>query len=160
MSVMYARNDVRSISVAEAHGGCGIVHERETGPDGRPSDLFFVDCPQCESFLLADPLWARTLDDVPESPDEARARLAFESRGAKALTSLRALALAKMAGLDAGEVSPELRAMITAGPVRVPGVTVCESGHDNSPGSRYCSTCGRPMSGPAAKASLPSGDSQ
>jgi len=155
MSVMYARNDIRSISISEAHGGCGEQHERPAG-----ADLWFVDCPQCELYLLGDPLWARNPDDVPESPDEAKATAALESRGSKALSSLRVLALAKMAGVTPAEISPELSKILTAGPVRVPGITVCSAGHDNAPGSRYCSACGTKMGGPAVAGSLPPGEAQ
>lgn len=159
MSVMYARNDIRSVSISEGHGGCGQPHERLTGPDGRPADVFFIDCPQCELYLLADPLWARSLDEVPESPDEAKARAVADSKGARQLANLRVMALAKLARISPDEIAPELKAMLTSGPVRVPGVTVCEDGHDNTPGSRYCRTCGKPMSGPAARA-LQAGDGE
>jgi len=152
MSVMYARNDIRSIAISEAHGGCGQPHERGAGPDGTPEDFWFVDCPQCEMYLASDPLWAKNPDDVPESPDEAKATAAFEARGSKALSRLRVLALAKMAGVAPAEISPELSKMLTAGPVRVPGITVCSAGHDNAPGSRYCSSCGTRMGAPAASA--------
>ena len=56
------------------------------------------------------------------------------------------------------EIGPDLSKMLTSGPVRIPGVTVCDAGHDNAAGSRYCSTCGAKMGGPAAAAELPAGD--
>lgn len=158
MSVMYARSDILSVSVSEAHGGCGQPHVRPAGPDGRPSDTWFVDCPMCELFLAADPLWAKNPDDVPQTADEVKAMEAFNSRGAKALSQLRTLALAKMAGVTPDEIGPDLSKMLTSGPVRIPGVTVCDAGHDNAPGSRYCSTCGARMGGPSAAAELPAGD--
>ena len=155
MSVMYARSDIQSISISEAHGGCGQAHVRPSG-----DDLWFVDCPDCELYLKGDPLWAQNADEVPETADETKAREAFETRGTKALSSLRVLALAKMAGVTPSEISPELSKMLTSGPVRVPGITVCGAGHDNAPGSRYCSACGMKMSAPAAAASLPAGDAE
>jgi hypothetical protein len=157
MSVMYARNDIQSIAISEAHGGCGQRHERQAGPDGRPDDLWYVECPQCELYLASDPLWARNPDEVPESPDEAKATAAFESRGNKALSAMRVLALTRMAGVSPAELSPELSKMLTAGPVRVPGITVCSAGHDNAPGSRYCSTCGTRM-GAAGAGAIAAGD--
>jgi hypothetical protein len=153
VSVMYARNDVQSIRISEAHGGCGEPHARAAA-----DELWFVDCPACELYLAADPLWAKTPDEVPETRDEAKAREAFEARGSKALSSLRVLALARMAGVTAGEISPELSKMLTAGPVRVPGITLCSAGHDNGPGSRFCSTCGTSMAGAMAAQALPAGD--
>lgn len=36
MTLMYARNDVMSINVGEAHGGCGKAHHREVGENGYP----------------------------------------------------------------------------------------------------------------------------
>jgi hypothetical protein len=158
VTVRYARADIQAVTVGEGHGGCGEEHRREPDPDGRPADVFFVDCDMCELFLSRDPLWSASLDELPESPDQEKARLAFEQKGAKQLSSLRTLALARMAGITASDVPAELKAMITSGPVRVPGITVCSAGHDNVPGSRYCSTCGTPMSGPAAKGELPAGD--
>ena len=155
MSVMYARNDIQSINISGAHGGCGEPHERPAD-----ADPWFVDCPQCALYLAGDPLWAKSPDDVPESPDQAKAMAALESRGNKALSSLRVLALSKMAGISPAEISPELSKMLTAGPVRVPGITVCANGHDNAPGSRYCSACGSKMGATAAAAALPAGETR
>lgn len=97
---------------------------------------------------------------MPETFDQIKAREAFEARGSRALSSLRVLALAKMAGVNPAEISPELSKMLTAGPVRVLGITVCSDGHDNAPGSRYCSSCGTKMGGPAAAGALPPGEAQ
>jgi len=49
--------------------------------DKRPGDLWFLDCPQCELFLAADPLWAKNPGDVPETSDEAKAREAYGGGG-------------------------------------------------------------------------------
>ena len=42
-----------------------------------------VDCPQCTSFLDGDPLWARSLAEVPESHDEIKARQQYELAGSR-----------------------------------------------------------------------------
>jgi hypothetical protein len=117
-------------------------------------------CPQCAVYLATDPLWARNPDEVPQTADEVKALEAFETRGAKALSSLRVLALAKMAGVTSSEISPELTRMLTATPVRVPGITVCGAGHDNAPGSRYCSACGVKMGRATTAGELAAGDPQ
>jgi hypothetical protein len=63
-------------------GDCGHVHERDRDRAGRYVQPFALSCRgQCEEFLRTEPLWASTLPDLPESPDEAKERKNYELRG-------------------------------------------------------------------------------
>jgi len=53
-----------------------------------------VDCPQCTSFLDGDPLWARSLAEVPESHDEIKARQQYELAGSCNQWALLTMAVA------------------------------------------------------------------
>jgi hypothetical protein len=149
----YAPSDMTQVCVSPGHGGCGELHRRETGPDGYPVQPWRLDCDPCATALLAlDDRWSATVEDITETFDEKKARARFESRGVHERDAIMALAMARLAGISAAEIPPSVAKMITGAQARVPGVTVCGRGHDNTPGSRFCRECGSPMTKPAAAA--------
>lgn len=154
----YAPSDMVSVNIpAEGDRGCGEIHLREIGPDGYGVQPWRVDCVPCSTWLLAnDNRWSATVEDIVETFDEKKARERFELRGAKDRDALTALALARFAGISQAEIPASISQMLSGVPAHVPGVTLCPSGHDNTPGSRYCRECGSAMSGRAAAGALTS----
>ena len=144
---MYAPSDLQQISVGPGHGGCGETHLRDGDPWG-------VDCPQCEDYLRADGRWSPTVRGIPETYDQKLDREHYEKAGIQARDSLLAIAMARMSGIGNDQIPPVLQKMLTGTPAHVPGVTVCPSGHDNTPGNRYCGQCGTAMTVTAAKGEL------
>lgn len=156
---VYAPSDFASVTVpADERGGCGQPHFRDTGPDGYPVQPWALTCPGCETYLLVtDGRWVKDPMDIPPTFDEKRAADRFKERGAADKDALLVLAMSRMAGLSPAEIPPSLSKMLSGLPAHVPGVTVCASGHDNVPGSRFCRDCGTPMTRPAAVAAVTSG---
>lgn len=141
---LYARSDLASVTVSAAHGGCGEVHVRPA-PGGNPDPVWKLTCVPCEAHLRTDPLWSPTLSEVPETPDEEKARTDFENRGAIDRDQVMALAMAKLAGVDLPET---MRRPISGLQPHVPvvaGEIVCEYGHPNEAGSKFCAECGSPL---------------
>jgi hypothetical protein len=142
---VWARSDLASITVSVAHGGCGLVHTRPA-PGGNPVKTWKLECGVCEPYLAKDPLFATSLADLPETPDETKGREDFAKRGATDRDNVLALAMAKLAGVELPQTirqaisgaSPEIHAAIA-------GKMVCENGHDNEPGSKFCQECGGRM---------------
>ncbi|HEX9520970.1 MAG TPA: hypothetical protein VF940_32920 [Streptosporangiaceae bacterium] len=88
-----------------------------------------VDCPQCTSFLDGDPLWARSLAEVPESHDEIKARQQYELAGSCNQWALLTMAVARLAGIRQAEISPVFQQMISGLPPHAGTVLLCPSGH-------------------------------
>jgi len=157
---MYAPSDMDQINVSPAHGGCGTPHRRETGPDGLRVQPWAVTCPgKCEVFLESDGRWSKTVEEIQETYDETRARERYELKGVKDRDALLAVAVARMAGIDASQIPPAVQRMISGLQPHIPvaGEMVCPRGHANVPGGRYCAQCGAQMSAPVPAASLPAG---
>ncbi len=155
MSV-YARSDLASVTVSAAHGGCGEVHVRPA-PGGVPVQPWALDCDVCSDYLRSDSHWAVTPSEIPETHDETKSREDFEKRGAKDKDAVLTLALARLAGIPAGELPESLTRMISGAPLHVPVVTAqleCPSGHAQPAGQKFCGECGSPMSAPVSKAAL------
>jgi hypothetical protein len=149
--MMYTQSDVASITVSpEGHGGCGQAHVRDVDESGYPVQPWGVSCPECEPYLRTDKQWAATVDDIPPTHDEKKAAEKFRERGQQDKDALLVLAMSRMAGVSAAEIPPTLTKMLTGLPAHVPGVTVCSTGHENMPGSRFCRQCGTSMARPAA----------
>lgn len=148
---LWARSDLASITVSAAHGGCAQVHTRPA-PGGNPDPVWKLDCVPCESHLRSDPLWSATLSEVPETPDETKAREDFEKRGALDRDGVMAMALAKLAGVELPET---LRRPISGLAPHIPAVTgakvLCEAGHDNEPGMKFCGECGASLRAPVKR---------
>lgn len=149
---LYARADVDQENVSvDGHGGCGTPHFRPKGSDGSRVALWELSCPQCEVFLAESPNWSRTISEVPETPDEEKARTDFEKRGAIDRDQVMALAMAKLAGVDLPET---MRRPISGLQPHVPviaGEIVCEYGHPCDAGSKFCAECGSPLTVPAKR---------
>ncbi len=150
----YAREDLASVTVSAAHGGCGQVHTRPA-PGGNPVAVWKLDCPQCEKHLASDPLWAATVSEIPETPDAKLMREDWEKRGIKDRDNVLALALGKLAGVDLPETlrMPELAQQAQA----IAGKLVCEAGHDCDPGSKFCPECGAAVRRTIPVAACPQG---
>jgi hypothetical protein len=151
---LYARSDVMSVSVPIDSGGCNSQHSRPV-INGAPVKPFALTCAPCESFLKerASDIWATTEADIPETPDEVKGREDFAKRGATDRDNVLAIAMAKLAGVELPQTirqaisgaSPEIHAAIA-------GKMVCENGHDNEPGSKFCQECGGRMRQPVIAA--------
>lgn len=149
---VWARSDLASITVSVAHGGCGLVHTRPA-PGGNPVKTWKLECGVCEPYLAKDPLFATSLADLPETPDETKGREDFAKRGATDRDNVLAIAMAKLAGVELPQTirqaisgaSPEIHAAIA-------GKMVCENGHDAEPGSKFCQECGGRMRQPVIAA--------
>lgn len=153
---LWARSDLASVTVSAAHGGCNSVHVRPA-PGGNPDPVWKLDCPQCEEFLRTDPLWTSTLSELPETYDEVKSREDFERRGALDRDQVMALAMAKLAGV---ELPDTMRRPISGLAPHVPAIggakMVCDAGHDNEPGMKFCGECGIPLR-TSAKRTCPDG---
>ena len=150
---LFARSDVVSVAVPVSSGGCGATHTREV-THGAPAKHFELICPPCEAHLKerAPDIWATTLADIPETPDEIKGREDFAKRGATDRDNVLAIAMAKLAGV---ELPQTIRQAISGASPALPaiaGIMVCEQGHDCEPGSKYCSECGSPMRRPSLAA--------
>lgn len=77
---LYARSDVMSVALSKDHGGCGATHTRPV-THGAPAKVWALDCAPCEDHLRSDPHWAVDALEIPETPDEIRARETQEKRG-------------------------------------------------------------------------------
>ena len=135
--MIYPRNDVCSITVSAAHGGCGVPHVRQEG-----AVMWGVSCPQCSDFLRTDPNWLTVVENIPESPDEQQHREAAERNiGRRQVAAMDAAAgmLALLAGpreLLAG--GPAGRAARGRPPCRKCSAAVL-------PAARFCGSCGAPV---------------
>ncbi len=155
--MIYPPSDFVAVIIpAEGGRGCGAEHRRPDGPDGRPVQPWALSCAGgCEAWLLAhDSRWVQQPEDIRETFDEIKARERFELRGTKDRDALVALALARMAGVSQAEIPSSIAKALSGLPAHVPGVVVCGSGHDNRPGSRFCSACGEQLGRPAAAAAI------
>ena len=141
---LYARADLASVTVSAAHGGCGNIHVRPA-PGGNPVKVWKLDCALCETHLSKDDLWATSLADLPETPDETKGREDFAKRGATDRDNVLAIAMAKLAGV---ELPQTIRQAISGASPALPAIAgklVCENGHDAEPGSKFCQECGAAM---------------
>lgn len=146
----FARSDLASVTVSAAHGGCGQVHARPA-PGGKPVDVWELTCEPCSAYLRTDPLWAATLSEVGETPDEKLTREDFEKRGTYDRDAVMAMAMAKLAGVELPET---LRRPLTGLKPHIAvtsGKVVCEAGHDNEPGSKFCGECGVTLRAPSKR---------
>ncbi len=152
---MFARSDIQSIIVGEAHGGCGMPHVREIGPDGYPSAVWSVDCPRCERFLEGDSMWAKTIAEIPLTLDQDLAAKQYERVGAQQQAALLTAAVARLAGFEGAEIPPVIRGMLSGQRPALGPVMLCPSGHaGNVPGSKFCASCGAPLSAAQAPREL------
>lgn len=153
---VYARSDVAAVAISTEHGGCGQQHSRPVDAAGDPAKLWALTCHGgCEDVLRADPLWASTVAEIPETPDEKTIREDWDKRGASDQQYVQALALAKLAHLDIPESLTRVVGAVRS--PQTPAVTVdCPNGHA-VPGGKFCAECGASLSGVPLEA-IPSVD--
>jgi hypothetical protein len=134
--VIYARSDVQSITVSEAHRGCGTPHARPEGE--RPWGLA---C-SCEDFLRGDPnMWSVHADEVPLSHNEERAAAAAEKNAHK-----RQLDVVSSAGALLALLAGPRDVLAGAAPRLVPAGAECRKcASVVGPGVRFCGHCGSPV---------------
>jgi hypothetical protein len=133
--MIYARSDIQSVSISEAHGGCGQAHQR---PEGER--VWALSCERCEGHLRTDPLWTANLDELPLTPDEQKA----DANREKNLARRQMHATESAAGLLAMLAGPhDLLAGKTAVPV--PESAECHKCAGSVPvTARFCGHCGAP----------------
>lgn len=146
MALMYARSDVAHVVVPPEGGGCGRGHSRPV-IQGAPARIWRLDCQHCSNSptIRADPLWAATISEIPETPDEKRAREDLELRGSRDRDQIMALALARLAGMP--EAADSLQTLLSgtanAGTPHDLGATKdCPNGHTVSSIQNFCGECG------------------
>ena len=151
---LMARSDLVSVSVSRDHGGCGARHDRPV-TEGAPEKLWTLTCPQCTGALKSDPLWAGSEAEIPETPDEVKAREDREKRGERARDGQVATALEKLAAMpDAFETLTKILAgnmLAQQGALDAP-VALCRDGHQNPSSARFCGECGVSMAEAAGSA--------
>lgn len=164
---IYARNDVLHVSLSRSHGGCGQGHSRPVENGAPVKTWAFDECPACERVLLTDPLWSRTMSQLPETHDEKLTREDEESRGKRDAGQATAQALKELSSLgQLPEIMAQLAAMMNAnkghredppsagfGPYS-PILRVCENSHSVPDGNKFCGECGGTI--PTGKDSLSS----
>lgn len=145
---LFARSDVMSVTISKAHGGCGVVHRRPV-VNGKAIQIWKLDCPRCQAHLANDPLWAGNPSDIPPTVDEQRASENRDVILGRSRDDIMALALAKLAGLPAGDM---LNSAATQAAEQ--GVVTCSNGHDNFPTAKFCAECGGKLGTTAASAAM------
>ena len=133
--MIYARSDIQSITVSEAHGGCGQPHVR---PEGEHT--WGLACERCGDHLRGSALWSDTEDSIPATYDEQQAEQAREKNFAKRQFH----AAESAAGLLALLAGPQdLLAGTTA---KIAPAAECRKCGAGSPAeARFCLKCGAPM---------------
>jgi hypothetical protein len=137
----FGRSDIMSVSVSAVHGGCGSVHRRPF-INGSPAETWELNCPQCAGYLETDPLWANNLADVPPTYDEKRGEESANFTFTKNRDDILTMALAKIAGLDTGDLMSRIKAQGAAH-----SLVKCPAGHDNFTGTKFCGECGARIGG-------------
>jgi hypothetical protein len=84
---------------------------------------------------------------LPETFDETKSREDFERRGAKDKDAIMTLAIARLAGVDPGELPDSLTRMISGAKAHLPQTVDCPDGHPNVPDQKFCGECGKPVRG-------------
>lgn len=176
----YARRDITHTFQS---GGCGQGHSRPV-IKGAPVKIWGLDCPPCEAVIFgdgkpkklvhivdkktgqvlrqervadADPLWSRTPDTIPMTPDEERTHALRIERGEQQLRALESIASLEKSRInfrDRPDVLFYLREQELPEDI-LQGTLVCVNGHDVPGGQPFCGQCGASM---AARAAIGSGD--
>ena len=179
---LFARADLMLVAIPVTSGGCGATHSRPV-THGAPNKTWELKCAPCESYLRGDkkdkiirvipgdkelqipsrmehiadtdPHWATTPEGVPPTPDEQYVNKIRARKGDEELSRLQALIAAKAAGIDVPANAMWLLEQ-TFDPRVIKGTVLCPDGHDNISGSKFCSTCAKPV---GARTILQIGDS-
>lgn len=179
---LYARSDLCSISIPASSGGCGQTHYRDTTKSGTLARQWKLECPACEAYLRgdnkpkvikvtggdknkgipsrmehvadADPHWAAAPEAVPPTPDEEKIHSVRAELGKEQLEMLQAFAAATAAGLD---IPREAMYVLEKNfdPRILKGTLVCQNGHENHAGAKFCGDCGISL---AVRSAIEAGD--
>ena len=172
---VYARSDVMSVSIPVSSGGCGNSHSRPV-TNGAPVKTWGLTCTDCEKYLRGDykgkiirvtpgdkdlqipsrmehvadgdPHWSTTPEGIPLNPDEQHINKIRAKKGDEELSRLQALIAAKAAGIDVPANAMWLLEQ-TFDPRVIKGTVICQEGHENTSGAKFCATCGVKMDGKA-----------
>lgn len=142
---MHARSDVSAVTISPAIGGCGELHSRPVH-QGAPIKLWTLECEPCESQLINDSHWSRTISGIPETPDEKAYREDQETKGRLDQQNQTAEALAKLGSLgDLPAAIAQLATMFSNPDHRRQDGQACTScGSRGVMGSKFCGECGKP----------------
>lgn len=143
---MHARSDVSAVTISPASGGCGELHGRPVN-QGAPVKLWTLSCEPCETQLINDPHWSRTISGIPETPDEKAYREDQETKGRLDQQNQTAEALSKLGSLgDLPSAIARLADMFSGDPKRERGATTLKSctgcGVAWSADVKFCPECG------------------
>lgn len=142
---MHARSDVSAVSISPAHGGCGETHSRPVH-QGAPAKLWTLECDKCETHLIKDAHWSRTLSGIPETPDEKAHREDQEQKGRLDQQNQTAEALAKLGSLGDLPAAIAQLAQMFANPEHAQknasGVPCASCGVVLRPNAKFCAECG------------------
>ena len=107
-------------------------------------------------MLKDDPLWAGSVSEIPETPDEVRVREDRDKRGAKEQSEATGVALEELAKMPG--ILEALTALVAGQKVTVAVVEPCrDCGTSVTAGQRFCPECG--ARDPAGAAPIPSAPS-
>jgi hypothetical protein len=134
--MIYARSDIQAITVSDAHGGCGVLHER---PEGERA--WGLECGVCEGHLRTDPMWTTRRDEIPETHDEKANREAMERNANR----IQIRATEEAAGLIALLTGPRDLLAGQAPALAAGGVECRRCGTTVRGGARFCDECGGPV---------------
>ena len=138
--VLHARSDIQGAVIPVGSGGCGEFHSRPV-TDGAPAKAWQLDCPRCCAVLKDDPLWAGSVSEIPETPDEVRVREDREKRGSRDQEQATGVALEELAKMPG--ILEALTALVAGQKVTVAAVVPCrDCGVDVTAGQKFCTECG------------------
>ena len=154
--VLHARSDIQGAIIPVSSGGCGELHSRPV-TDGAPAKAWQLDCPRCCAVLKDDPLWAGSVSEIPETPDEVRVREDREKRGSRDQEQATGAALEELAKMPG--ILEALTALVAGQKVAVAPVVPCrDCGTSVTGGQRFCTECG--ARDPAEAGLVPNAPSQ
>ena len=138
--VLHARSDIQGAIIPVGSGGCGVLHSRPV-TDGAPAKVWRLDCPRCCAVLKDDPLWAGSVSEIPETPDETRVREDREKRGAKEQSEATGVALEELSKMPG--ILEALTALVAGQKVEVAAVVPCRDCDTSvTAGQKFCTECG------------------
>jgi hypothetical protein len=138
--VLHARSDVQGAIIPVSSGGCGQLHSRPV-KDGAPAKMWHLDCLKCCAVLKDDPLWAGTVSEIPETPDEQHVREDRDKRGAKEQSEATGAALEELAKMPG--ILEALTALVAGQKIEVAAVVPCrDCGVSVTDEQRFCTECG------------------
>jgi hypothetical protein len=160
--VAFCSSDIQSISIPAGQGGCGQAHSR----DG--ARVWKLDCPACSAVVLGENRakvwgwskergympgqadvwlgWSATIQNIPPTFDERLERDRTKQSGQSELERLQAMALAKTMGIPVPQaLATSLGGVQALAELEEVPQLLCQQGHSNRAGARFCDTCATSM---------------